>query len=233
MAVPRITVLQPDVIGPLRRFEGWLHNAGVATDVIDLATQPVPDINALGDGLIVLGGRMNAVDEQATPWLADVKNLLADAQAVDTPILGICLGHQILAEALGGSVTVSHPNGREAGAVQVSWRPEALTDPVLGPVAALGDCVVPESHRDAVTQLPPDAVWLASTSTYEHQAFRVGSALGVQFHPETTPEAMASWHALAGHDPDPMLEQMQRVDEQVTRLGRLMAEQFAAQVRGD
>lgn len=232
MSSPRITVLQPDVIGPLRRFEGWLHDAGVTTHIVDLAAQPAPSVDALGDGLIVLGGRMNAVDDHATSWLAGVKDLVADAQAIDVPILGICLGHQILAEALGGTVTVNHPNGREAGAVRLSWRPEALTDPVLGPVAALGDCVVPESHRDAVTQLPPGAIWLASTSSYEHQAFRIGSALGVQFHPETTPEAMASWHELAGNDPEPMRQQMHAVDADVQRLGRMIAEAFAAQVRG-
>lgn len=224
-------MLQPDVVAPLGRLEEWLHETGVSTRVIDLATEPVPAIDALGDGLIVLGGHMNAVDESATAWLVSVKALVVAAQALDIPILGICLGHQILAEALGGTVTVSHPNGREAGATALHWRPEALQDPVLGPLASLGDCVVPESHHDAVTELPPGSVWLASTDAYPHQAFRVGSALGVQFHPETTPDMMAQWHEMAGHDPEPMRQHMMAVEEDVKRQGRLLAQAFAAQVR--
>ncbi len=107
------------------------------------------------------------------------------------PILGVCLGHQVLANALGGQVVVGHPDGTEEGAVALELLPAASEDPVLG--ALSGEVVVAQSHHDVVVRLPEGAVELARTARYGNQAFRLGSSWGVQFHPEATPELIEDW----------------------------------------
>lgn len=221
-----LTVWQPDPEVPLGRFADWLTAAGVTVDLVPLwAEAPRP----AADGLLVLGGRMDAHAESEHPWLPGVRRILADTVAAGTPTLGICLGHQILAEALGGEVTVAHPHGREQGAAELVWEPAAREDPVLGTLAA-GPAMMPMSHQDVVTTLPPGAVELARTNRYPHQAFRVGSALGVQFHPEASPEMVGHWATLTGGDPLSAEQEMRRVDERIAPGARLLAESFAAQL---
>lgn len=229
---PRITVLQPEPDVPLDRFEEWLAEEGLRTTVIDLQTKDVPNLETIGDGLLVLGGRMNALAETEHPWLPRVKDLVADAQGMEVPVLGICLGHQILADALGGEVTVADPRGLEEGPVSLQWLDGAADDPVLaGAVAAGGP--VPMSHYDAVTRLPDGAVELARSEAYGNQAFRMGSALGVQFHPEASPELMQHWwQGKHKGRATTMLDRMRQVDQEVARTCRTVAAGFAAQVTG-
>ena len=91
---PRLTVLQPETDVPLDRFEQWLE-PHVRMSLIDLSKKDLPQLNAIGDGLVVLGGRMSAHDEHR--WIEPAKDLLADATEIGIPVLGICLGHQLLA----------------------------------------------------------------------------------------------------------------------------------------
>ncbi|WP_460765776.1 type 1 glutamine amidotransferase [Mariniluteicoccus flavus] len=229
---PRITVLQPENDVPLDRFEEWLVEEGLRMTVIELASKDVPNLETMGDGLLVLGGRMNALDEATHPWLARVKDAMADAYDMGVPVLGICLGHQLLADALGGEVTVGDPRGPEEGAYRLQWLDGAADDPVLGGMVALGDGPVPMSHHDAVTRLPEGAVELARTDAYGNQAFRIGSALGVQFHPEASPELMQHWwQRRNGGKSTTMLDRMRQVDEELARSCRTIAEGFAQQVR--
>jgi GMP synthase (glutamine-hydrolysing) len=92
--------------------------------------------------------------------------------------------------------------------------------------------LMPSMHADAVVELPGAAVWLASSALYPFQAFRVGSAWGVQFHPEVSRETFAGW---AGLHPDvdaaAVLAQFDEHDAEIARGGRAVAEAFAALVR--
>lgn len=230
MAAFRATILQPDPHVPADRLGQWLASNHVLVRAVPLWQRPIPPVAELGDGLIVLGGTMNAHDPEH-PWIADLRDLLVQAVAAEIPTLAICLGHQILAEAFGGQVSVGHPAGGEHGSAEVCWTPAALEDPLLGQLAREGSSWVAESHHDAVTILPPDAVELGHTSAYPNQAFRVGSALGVQFHPEASPELMGRWAELDGADPHEMRRAMQARDADISRTGRLLAQAFHSQLR--
>ena len=175
---------------------GALEAAGIASRVVrpDLGDM-VPHPEAVG-GVVVLGGPMTA-DDRRIPWLADERTLLAGAVAAGSPVLGVCLGAQQLAMALGADLLV----GGEDTEGEVGLTPVVLTragrlDPVLGPeYGGLADpsvaCV--EWHRDTFT-LPEGAVHLAASRRFPHQAFRVGSrAYGFQFHVEIDEPLADRW----------------------------------------
>lgn len=226
---PRVTVLQPDELVPLDRFHDWLHPT-VSLEIHRLWEQPVPTFAELGDGLLILGGRGDALDTERSPWLPAVMTLLRDAVAASLPTLGICLGHQILACAFDGSVQAPATGQDEEGAATLSWTDAASSDPVLGALAATGRGIVAESHNDAVTQLPSRAVLLASSTRCVVQAMRIGSALGVQFHPEVSPRRMELWANGHGGDGAAMRHEMEAVDDEVAASGRCIAERFIATV---
>ena len=188
-----VTVIQhnPDV--PLDRFAGWLGEGDVEVDVVRAwAGDTVPARPA--DALIVLGGHMNAHADDVAPWLPATRALLAAAVADGVPTLGICLGAQLLAAACGGHVQVAAPPGREAEIVDVRWRGEAATDRLLAGLAAAGRTApLPSMHADAIVDLPRGAVWLGSSTMYPYQAFRLGSAWGLQFHPEAGAATLRGW----------------------------------------
>lgn len=243
MSLPRVTVLQHGSDVPLDRFATWLSDVSL-TVVRAYEGDPVPGVAEVGDGLLVLGGSMSAHDDEVAPWLPATKRLLADAVDADVPTLGICLGHQLLAEATGGHVTVGAPPGREEGVVEITWRLEAAEDPVLGRLVGgaaprasglpddHGRVRQPSMHADAVVELPPDAVWLAHSAMYPFQAMRVGSALGVQFHPEASPELLARWARAHDLDTAAILAEARAHDAEVAAVGRAIAEGFVAHVRG-
>lgn len=232
MATPvRATIIQPDPQVPLERFSHWLGINKIMVRGVPLWKVEVPDLSDIGDGVLLLGGIMSAHDSATHSWIDPLKKLLVQLVEADVPVLGICLGHQLLAEAFGGSVTVADPAGGEHGAYEVSWREGASEDPLLGRLAGHGSSLLLESHSDAVTTLPPGTVSLASTELYPNQAFRVGSALGVQFHPEASPELMGRWTDLDGGDGREMRRSLHRLDTDLSRNGRLLAQAFAGQLR--
>lgn len=192
-APARVLVVQPDQTDPLERWGPWLRDDGVAVRLVrPFADEPVPP-RLEEDGLIVLGGDMSVHDTADHSWLADIVTLLQDAVNRELPTLGICLGGQLLAQALGGVVARGHA-GVEAGVVEVELRPDADDDALLG---GLGRFFMGSMHDDAVHELPEDSCWLAASAQYPHQAFRVGtSAWGVQFHPEISPMTYETWAGL-------------------------------------
>lgn len=228
---PRVTVLQPESDVPLDRFEEWLPR-GVRMSIIDLQTKDVPNLDAIGDGLVILGGRTSVRGNH--PWLDKVKDLIADLHEIHIPILGICLGHQLVAQALGGEVTVADPRGLEEGAITLEWLPGAANDPVMGG-AVLAGGPVPMSHQDAVTTLPPGATELARSAMYDNAAFRLGSSWGVQFHPEASPELMQKWWASSGkgRKGTTMLDRMRQVDPVLAPTCQAIADGFTGVVNGD
>ena len=149
----------------------------------------IPPPAALADvaGLIVMGGPMGVHED--LDWLADERVLLRAAVEDGRPVLGVCLGAQQLAAALGASV-VPGP-APEEGVGEVHLTRDALSDPVFGPAPTPLPCI--HWHGDTFG-LPDGAVHLAGNDAYENQAFRIGArAYGLQFHVEVTASLVAHW----------------------------------------
>jgi GMP synthase-like glutamine amidotransferase len=154
---------------------------------------------ALGDfdGVAVFGGGMNVTDQERLPWLTGEIELLRDALAAGLPMIGVCLGAQLLTEAAGGEVyRVDAP---EIGWLEVERLPAGDADPVL---AALPERFTAFQWHSYACRLPAGAVELASSPVCP-QAFVLGdTAWGVQFHPEVTPEILEEWFDDIDSDPD-------------------------------
>lgn len=156
-----------------------LAAAGQELDVrrMDLG-DPLPEPSAVA-GLVVMGGPMGALDDVEHPYLASERALLAACVARRVPVLGVCLGAQLLAAALGARVY--RGAAPEIGLGRVSLTEAARLDPVFSPAGH----TLPVLHWHADTfDLPDGAVLLASSGAYAHQAYRVGTAYGLQFHVE-------------------------------------------------
>ena len=207
------------------RFEPWL-GAESRFDVRRPYTgEPLGDLTG-ADALVVLGGEIGANDDAVAPWLPQVRAMLREAVERSLPTLGICLGAQLLAVACDGRVEVGAA-GMEVGVVDLDWRPEAAQDALLSGLPS--PFPSPAMHNDAIVELPPGAVWLASTPSYPHQAFRIGAlAWGVQSHPEVSPAAFAGWCAhesvVSG---DAAVAQMTARAAEVSAAGEALARRFA------
>lgn len=149
---------------------------------------PLPDgVDGLA-GLIVLGGTMSATEPAAHPWMADELRLLERAVAARIPVLGVCLGAQLLASALGGRV--ARRERPRVGYVPLERTSAGRQDPVArgwpdGTVALF-------VHEDEVRDLPAGAEPILRDDDGT-PAWRLGSAHAVQFHPEVTGEQLAGW----------------------------------------
>ena len=142
------------------------------------------------DGLVVMGGPMSATSDEGFPSRTAEIALLADALDAGVPILGVCLGAQLLASAGGGMVTRGS-NGQEIGWGVIDLSEAASVDPLLGGLP--GRLSVLHWHGDTF-DLPAGATHLASSPRYANQAFRVGeNAWGFQFHIEVDGEAVESF----------------------------------------
>ncbi len=150
------------------------------------AGEAVPRALGSAVGLVVLGGSMAVYEEH--PHLVEEIALLQDALAAGRPILAICLGAQLLAAALGG--TVAKAPEKEIGWYRVRLAPAARADALFADVA--DDLVAFHWHGDAFA-LPPGAVQLAQSTLTPCQAFRAGArAWGIQFHPEVDEEVLTA-----------------------------------------
>lgn len=138
------------------------------------------------DVLVVLGGRMNAFASHDFPHLERVCALLKERTEAGAPTLGICLGHQLLARAMGGEVTVDAPEGPETGVYSIFWNKHA---PALNWLPSQAY----EHHNDAVTKLPPQAQLWANSKNYI-QAYRINNSVGLQFHPEVDSDLLQGWY---------------------------------------
>lgn len=167
------------------RLDDALGEVGASVDrhYLDQG-DPVPAGYAY-DRVVVLGGAMGAYDASRFNWLVDEKRWLSHLVANDVPVLGICLGAQLLADALGGRAFKAE--APEAEVVALSLTDEGTRHPVM----ALARPSVFSFHQDTFT-LPPDANLLAYTDRFP-QAFRAGSALALQFHPDADLEQALSW----------------------------------------
>lgn len=174
-------------------FEDWitepLENARISFKVVAPYRETLPPDPTDFSGIIITGSHAMVTDrkdwsEQTAAWILRV---------IDSgiPLLGICYGHQLIAQAMGG-VVGSSPIGIELGAVDVYVNGNAAKDPLLknSPTAFK----VHASHSQSVLQLPPDAVRLASNKNEPNHAFSIGPhAWGLQFHPEFDADIMKTY----------------------------------------
>lgn len=168
-----------------------LASAGVTIDVCRIyAGDPLPAGAAGLAGVVVMGGPMSASGDDGFPSRSSELQLLSDALDRQIPVLGICLGAQLLALAAGGRV-FSGPAGAEIGWGTVSLTASAATDQLLAESPA--ELAVLHWHGDTF-ELPSAGVRLAESDRYPNQAFRVGSnAWGLQFHVEVDVEAVVEF----------------------------------------
>lgn len=185
---------------------------------------PLPTVGAVA-GLVVMGGPMGAFDDDEHPWLAAERALIADCVERGVPVLGVCLGAQLLAGALGARV-YRGPRG-EVGAGTVSLTEASRADAVFG--GAVDPLPVVHWHHDTF-DLPADAVLLGSSERYDHQAFRVGErAYGLQFHVELGPRDLPMLQAHMNPARVPTTEELAAVE----REGRGVLDRFASLVLAD
>lgn len=189
VVVQHVSFEGPGLIAPaLTAIGSDVHLVHVHRDEI------LPDARDL-DVLVVLGGPMGASDDLGYPHLARERELIAQCVQQGRPVLGVCLGAQLLASALGARVW--RGSAIEVGVGTVALTPQGSADPVLGPAGP--QVPVVHWHQDTF-DLPKHAVSLASSTQYAHQAFRVGDSYGLQFHVELDADALrlAAPHLPAG-----------------------------------
>lgn len=194
MTTPTVLVVQHEDACPPALLGRGLEAAGCVLDVRrGHRDDPIPagDAALAGhDAVVVLGGAMGADDDAEHAWLGPTKALVRTAVADGVPLLGVCLGHQLIASALGGRV-VRNPRGRQSGVVAVGWESDRAQDALLGALPATSAV---HFNDDVVEVLPPGAVRLATGPGGEVQAVRYApSAWGVQCHPEADAAVFDGW----------------------------------------
>ncbi|QIG39496.1 C26 family cysteine hydrolase domain-containing family [Microbacterium sp. 4R-513] len=174
----------------------WLDKSAVTCTIVEDAR--IPDTPDRYDGVVLLGGGLLPYDDDRAPWLARERRLAMRCIEEGVPLLGICLGAQLLAAVADGAVQGAFGTP-ERGLVRIRRRPESGDDPLLDGL----DPVFPvlQNHRDQITSLPPGAVHLAEGDDCAYQAFRIGrTAWGVQFHPEAPVSRLDDWDEAALRD---------------------------------
>ncbi len=195
----RVVVFQQTSHEPLGLLDDVFAAFGLTVQVIPLY-KAVPDaVDWMGTlGLVVLGGPMNVDETDTYPFLKREVQWIREALASQVPILGICLGSQLLAKALGAAI---YPNRtKEIGWYEINLTEQAAEDLLfLGLPASL---IVFQWHGDTF-DLPKGAVLLATSPQCRNQAFRMGdNAWGLQFHPEMTTDLIDRWLSLPGNAQD-------------------------------
>lgn len=181
----RVHVLQHVPFEGIGSIDAWLKRHQASITYTRFFEQSIlPQLNGL-DLLIVMGGPMSVNDEAAYPWLRPEKQLLRDAVALQVPTLGICLGAQLIANALGAAVS---PNAQK----EIGWFPVTAVRHE-GAVFALPELCDAFHWHGETFGLPRGAVQLARSEACENQAFQLGRrVIGLQFHLEATPESVRS-----------------------------------------
>ncbi|TCT00229.1 type 1 glutamine amidotransferase [Aquabacter spiritensis] len=175
------------------RFREFMRQDGIVWDAVELdAGETIPPTDPY-DALLAFGGPMDVWEERIHPWLKTEKAVIRDWVAAGRPFLGICLGHQLLAEAMGGRVAkMARP---EVGVCPVALTPEGRGAAVF---AGLPDNFPTlQWHGAEVTTLPEGATVLARNEACPIQAIQLGPrAFGVQYHVEIESGTVRDWGAI-------------------------------------
>jgi GMP synthase (glutamine-hydrolysing) len=199
-----------------------LDEAGYRLKYVEVGPRPLPlEEIQRSDLVIILGGPIGVYETEAYPFLVEEIAAIAARLAERRSTLGVCLGAQLMAAALGARVAPGP--GKEIGYAPV----ELTTAALKTPLAAIAGLSVLHWHGDAF-DLPPGAERLASTKLCPHQAFRIGDwALGLQFHVEADPQELECWligHTVelgkAGIDPRTLRADAERFGPAIAAAGR-------------
>lgn len=201
--MPVIVAIQNGPSAPINLLGKWLTEAGFEIRTIHAyAEQPLPrnvaDLQRyVGNqdlaALIPLGGSIGALDDGQAPWLPIERSLIADAVSHDLPVLGICLGSQLLAVSLDGEIDKGDQPEIGLTEIEVSQG----DDLIFGEFASRKVATI-QWHQDVVSRLPSNATSLASSHHCSNQIYRVGKIhYGVQFHPEADPTIVKMWEKKA------------------------------------
>ncbi len=196
----KFLVIKHVVVEGLGIFEQFCHHAGIAIDTVELEKgDSFPNLEGY-TALWVMGGPMNVGDEAEFPWLVDEKVLIRKAvQDLHLPYMGICLGAQLLADALGGEVKpMSAP---EVGILTVGLTDAGLNHPLT---RGLSETLkVLQWHGQEVKRLPSGATLLAFSVHCQVQAYAIGNcAFGLQFHSEITDATVEDWVKIPAYRAD-------------------------------
>jgi GMP synthase-like glutamine amidotransferase len=190
----KILVLQHVDVEHPGIFRDFFKADGLTWDAVELdAGETIPDVAGY-DLMVVMGGPQDVWEEEKYPWLTEekaaIRRFVVD---LGRPFLGICLGHQLLAAAVGGHVAPGATP--EVGLLDVRKTDEGRSDPIF---KGIGDPIgVLQWHGAEVVSVPPGAVVLAESDACAIQAFRYGTcAYGFQFHLEITKQTVADWAAI-------------------------------------
>ncbi len=220
----RALILQHEEPTPPGHVTEWLNGHGADVEVLRIDLEDSQVDPGRYDLIVSLGSEFAAYDD-THEFVKREARLMRRAVDTDVPILGLCFGGQMLARVLGGEV-------RRGSGSEIGWLPVRTRDPGL----------VPEGpwfqwHFDVITA-PPGATVIAETDLGT-QAFVAGRSLGLQFHPEVTPEIMDAWvrtyrHELdaEGVDPDALLEETNRRAQESKRTSWRLLEGYLDGVAG-
>ncbi|MFT3732390.1 MAG: type 1 glutamine amidotransferase [Hyphomicrobium sp.] len=172
-------------------FRKFFAADGISWDAVELdAGEAIPPLDNY-DALWVMGGPMDVWDIEGHPWLVDEKRAIRHwVRDLERPFVGLCLGHQLLADALGGTCGPQRPP--EIGILDVELTPAAKNDPVFATLPTEFKAV--QWHSVRVAQPPDDAVILAKSDICPCQAMRVGkTAWSMQYHVEVEDSTIDDW----------------------------------------
>jgi GMP synthase (glutamine-hydrolysing) len=197
--MPKLLVCQHVPYEPLGTLDPKLRESGFRIRYVNFGRNPHlrPSLEGYG-GLVILGGPMSVDDVDLHPHLATEAELVLEAIAKEIPILGICLGAQLIAKALGAEVRAGET--KEIGWHDVALTDEGTSDPLLGHLGS--ETRLFQWHSD-VFELPDGAVHLASSQRCAYQAFRFGTNVyGFQFHLEVDEPLIERWLRVPAHRDD-------------------------------